>query len=118
MTKILDPFLSEKEQSRQVYTDLNHYYYLPVFHYFNTLIDKNIGKLKIEIYDWIRCKCSFHTIDDLERAYDRLRKVHGNNIFRVKNRINQGTRDLLINLKFKTEYTEIQLALQYDDLTY
>ena len=47
MTKVLDPFLSEKEQSRQVYTDLNHYYYVPVFEYFNTIIDKNIKNLKI-----------------------------------------------------------------------
>ena len=99
MTKVLDPFLSETEQSRQVYTDLNHYYYLPVFHYFNTIIDKNISSLKIELYDWIRCKCSYRNISDLEKAYERLRKIHGSNIFRVKNRINQSTRDLLINDK-------------------
>lgn len=105
MTKVLDPFLSQKEQSRQVYTDLNHYYYLPVFEYFNTIIDKNIKNLKIELYDWIRCKCSFKNIHDLEKAYSRLQNIHGGNIFRVKNRINQSTRDLLINLKFKTEYT-------------
>jgi hypothetical protein len=47
-----------------------------------------------------------------------LRSIHGKNIFRVKNRINQSTRDLFINLKFKTEYTEIQLALDYDDHSY
>ncbi len=44
--------------------------------------------------------------------------MHGKNIFRVKNRINQNTRDLFINLKYKSEYTEIQLALEYDDLSY
>jgi hypothetical protein len=39
MTKILEPFLSEELQSKQVYTDLNHYYYVPVFKYFNKLLD-------------------------------------------------------------------------------
>ena len=118
MTKILDPFLSEEQQSRQVYTDLNHYYYVPVFKYFNRILDKQVGNIKVEVYDWIRCKCSFKNILDLERAYRRLEQVYGASIFRVKNRINQSTRDLLINLKFKTEYAEVQLALKYNDHSY
>jgi len=47
MTKVLDNFLSEEEQSKQVYTDLDHYYYTPVFRYFNTIIKKNPTKLTI-----------------------------------------------------------------------
>lgn len=66
MTKILDQFLDEKLQSKQVYTDLNHYYYTPVFNYFNKIMDSNISNLKIELYDWIRCKCSYRTIAQLE----------------------------------------------------
>jgi len=46
MTKILDPFLSEEEQSRQVYKDLDHYYYVPVFKYFNRILDKQVENIK------------------------------------------------------------------------
>jgi len=72
MTKILDDVLSDKEGSRQVYKDLNHYYWTPIFAYFNTIIDKNIKNLTVNLYDWIRCKVSFKNIKDLENAYVRL----------------------------------------------
>ena len=62
MTKILDNFLSEEQQSKQVYTNLNHYYYSPVFKYFNLILDKNIKNIKVELYDWIRCKCSYNSV--------------------------------------------------------
>jgi hypothetical protein len=32
---------------------------------FNKIIDKNIQSLKINLYDWIRCKVSFKSIKDL-----------------------------------------------------
>ncbi len=44
---------------------MNHYYWTPIFIYFNKLIDQNLSKLKITVYDWIRCKCSYKNINDL-----------------------------------------------------
>ena len=118
MTKIMEESVSEELGSRQVYTDLNHYYWTPVFVYFNKLLDQHPEKVKIELYDWMRCKVLYRNIRDLENAFDRLSLKHKENIFRVKNRINEGTRDILINLVFKGEYTEVQLALDYDNLRY
>ena len=56
MTKIMEESVSEELGSRQVYTDLNHYYWTPVFVYFNKLLDQHPEKVKIELYDWMRCK--------------------------------------------------------------
>ncbi len=102
LTKILECFFSNTEGSKQVYTDMDHYYWTPLFLYLNKIIDQNISKLKIEVYDWVRCRVFYKTIEELQAAYDRLSQKFGTDIFRVKNRINLNTRDILINMKYKT----------------
>jgi len=114
----MDNCLDESTGSKQVYTDMNHYYWGPCFIHFNKLIDENLNQLKIDVYDWIRCKVSYKNIQDLENAYKRLHHEYGGKIFRVKNRINGQTRDILLNMKFQSEYTEVQLALSYDTSAY
>ena len=61
---------------------MNHYYWTPLFIYFNKLIDDNISKMKVEVYDWMRCRVFYRTIDDLESAYARLNQKFGKDIFK------------------------------------
>ncbi len=54
--------MSNTEGSKQVYTDMDHYFWNPIFAYFNKLIDENISKLKVEVYDWVRCRVFYKDI--------------------------------------------------------
>ena len=62
-----------------------------------------------------RCKCS-GTKDQIIRVYENLTSANKQfKILRVKNRLNEGTQDILINFLLKPEdsffITEMQLAL-------
>ncbi len=59
----MDQFFDEKEGSKQLCTNLDHYYWNPTFVLFNRLIDENIHKIKVQMYDWIRCKVCYKTIE-------------------------------------------------------
>lgn len=65
VTKILEPYIDKKEGSKQVYTDLNHWYWAPVYKLFNKLIDAHTPDIKIELYDLLRCQCYFKSIKDI-----------------------------------------------------
>ena len=79
-------------------------------------MDTYTSEIKIELYDLLRCKCYYKNTKEIEKAYSRLQKKY--NVFRVKNRINQGTRDILLNLKFEDSIAQVQLALDCDTTKY
>jgi hypothetical protein len=63
--------------------------------------------------DLLRCKCIGSKYDIL-RIYEQLQaRSDYFEIIRVKNKLNEGTRDILINLKLKNSFlvVEVQLAL-------
>lgn len=48
LTKILKPYIDKSLGSKQVYMDLKHWYWAPVYKLFNQLIDQHISDIKIE----------------------------------------------------------------------
>lgn len=79
-------------------------------------MDKKIKELKIELYDLLRCKCSYKSLQEIEKVYNVLATKY--KVIRVKNRIAGGTRDILLNLRFGDSIAEVQLALNCDTSKY
>jgi hypothetical protein len=76
-------------------------------------IESQIDLITFNVMDLLRCKCvgSKH---DILRIYEQLQtRSDYFEIIRVKNKLNEGTRDILINLKLKKSFlvVEVQLAL-------
>jgi len=46
-TKVLEPYFSKEDRSKQVYKDLNHFFWTPVFALFNKLLEQNYKTMKI-----------------------------------------------------------------------
>jgi hypothetical protein len=44
---------------------LDHWYWSPVYKFFNKLIDQYTAEIKIELYDLLRCKCYYKTTKDI-----------------------------------------------------
>ena len=76
-----------------------------------------------KIGDLIRCKCKSKE-KEIIYIYKQLKKISDSNpqflkIIRVKNRLEQGTKDVLINIRFYEKITaEIQLAIRSESKKY
>lgn len=77
---------------------------------------KNVNLITFKIGDLMRCKCSSHE-DEILRIFNLIKKISENEcnlikIVRIKDRLELGTRDILININFMNKILcEIQLAV-------
>lgn len=62
--------------------------------------------------DLLRCKC-IGSKRDIKRVYNTLKDSDFIEVIRVKNKLNESTRDILINFRIKNSFLigEMQLAL-------
>jgi len=76
-------------------------------------IESQIDMISFGVMDLLRCKC-IGSKEEILRIYEQLQtRTDYFEIIRVKNKLNEGTRDILINLKLKDSFLicEVQLAL-------
>lgn len=74
--------------------------------------ESNIDFITFGVLDLLRCKC-IGSKREIKRVYDSLRSSDFVEIIRVKNKLNESTRDILINFRIKDSFLvgEMQLAL-------
>lgn len=76
-------------------------------------LEANIHLVTFGVMDLLRCKC-IGSKSDINRIYQRIieRKDYFE-VIRIKNKLNEATRDILINLKLKNSFLicEVQLSL-------
>lgn len=75
-------------------------------------VESNIQLVTFGVMDLLRCKC-IGSKDQIFSIYDEIKKSEHFEIIRVKNKLNESTRDILINLKLKESFLicEVQLSL-------
>lgn len=76
----------------------------------------NLDLISCNILDLVRCKC-VGTKKDIKKIYEDLVRSPNYEIIRVKIKLNESTRDILINFKCKDSFLigEMQLALGSKD---
>ncbi len=65
----------------------------------------------------MRAKCQFKTVEDIVETLQLFSKKEQQGklqIVVIKNRLNLGTKDVLLNIKFHNIVCEVQLALIFD----
>lgn len=74
--------------------------------------ESNIDLITFNVLDVLRCKC-IGSKHDIKRIYNQLVASDEFEVIRVKNKLNESTRDILINFKPKHSFLvcEMQLSL-------
>lgn len=74
--------------------------------------ESNIDLITFNVLDVLRCKC-IGSKHDIKRIYNQLVASKDFEVIRVKNKLNESTRDILINFKPKQSFLvcEMQLSL-------
>jgi hypothetical protein len=80
--------------------------------YSQDLLESGIDLITFNILDILRCRC-VGSKKDIKRIYQSLIGNPDYEVIRVKNKLNESTRDILINFKPRNSFLvcEMQLAL-------
>jgi hypothetical protein len=80
--------------------------------YNRDVLEKSIDLITFNVLDILRCRC-VGSKQDVKRIYQTLVSSQEFEIIRVKNKLNESTRDILINFKPRNSFLvcEMQLAL-------
>lgn len=80
--------------------------------YSNDDIENSIDLVTFNVLDILRCRC-VGSKSDIRRIYDSLVGCGEFDVVRVKNKLNESTRDIIINFKSRHSFLvwEMQLAL-------
>lgn len=80
--------------------------------YSEDLLESNLDLITFGVLDLVRCKC-IGSKKQIKLIYERLMSSDYLEVIRVKNKLNETTRDILINFKIRDSFMigEMQLAL-------
>lgn len=85
--------------------------------YNQELLESGVDLITFNILDILRCRC-IGSKKDIKRIYDSLLANPHYEVIRIKNKLNESTRDILINFRCRGSFLigEMQLALGSKDI--